>query len=72
MAPPPLRNLDVRYKTAFVLAHRSREAMVCELKGMRIGGQEKRRGGLWPIRYALETAWREHHRRVDKSPAVRA
>ncbi len=31
------RDLNVQYKTAFVLAHKLREAMASELKGMRIG-----------------------------------
>src|ERR1700722_17997600 len=35
------RDLDVQYKTAFVLAHKLREAMATELKGMRIGGRDK-------------------------------
>src|SRR5277367_1119791 len=33
------RDLDVQYKTAFVLAHKMREAMASELKGMRLGGE---------------------------------
>jgi transposase-like protein len=33
------RDLDCQYKTAFVLAHKMREAMATELKGMRIGGE---------------------------------
>ena len=33
------RDLDVQYKTAFVLSHKMREAMASELKGMRIGGE---------------------------------
>jgi len=32
------RDLDCQYKTAFVLAHKLREAMASELKGLRIGG----------------------------------
>jgi hypothetical protein len=32
------RDLDVQYKTAFVLAHKLREAMATEPKGMGIGG----------------------------------
>src|ERR1700727_1372749 len=32
------RDLDVQYKTAFVLAHKLRETMASELKGMRLGG----------------------------------
>lgn len=35
------RDLDVQYKTAFVLAHKLREAMATELKGMRLGGRDK-------------------------------
>ena len=32
------RDLDVQYKTAFVLAHKLREAMASDLKGMQLGG----------------------------------
>lgn len=32
------RDLGVQYKTAFVLAHKLREAMATELKGMQVGG----------------------------------
>jgi len=32
------RELDVQYKTAFVLAHKLREAMAASIKGLRIGG----------------------------------
>jgi transposase-like protein len=32
------RELDVQYKTAFVLAHKMREAMAANMKGARIGG----------------------------------
>jgi transposase-like protein len=35
------RDLDVQYKTAFVLAHKLREVMASELKGMRLGGRDK-------------------------------
>jgi transposase-like protein len=35
------RDLDVQYKTAFVLAHKLREAMASELKGMRVGGKDR-------------------------------
>ncbi len=34
----PSRDLDVQCKTAFVLAHKMREAMASELKGMQMGG----------------------------------
>src|SRR3954449_11234 len=32
------RDLDVQYKTAFVLAHKIREAMASEVKDLRLGG----------------------------------
>ena len=35
------RDLDVQYKTAFVLAHKLREATASELKGMKVGGATK-------------------------------
>jgi transposase-like protein len=35
------RDLDCQYKTAFVLAHKLREAMSSDLKGLRIGGAGK-------------------------------
>lgn len=35
------RDLDVQYKTAFVLSHKIREAMANELKGMQVGGEGK-------------------------------
>ena len=35
------RELDVQYKTAFVLAHKLREAMASASKGLRIGGDGK-------------------------------
>src|SRR5919107_176347 len=34
----PSRDLDVQYKTAFVLAHKIREAMAFEVKNLRLGG----------------------------------
>ena len=33
------RELDVQYKTAFVLAHKLREAMAASMRGLRIGGE---------------------------------
>jgi len=33
------RDLDVQYKTAFVLAHKLREAMAASMSGLRIGGE---------------------------------
>ena len=35
------RDLDVQYKTAWVLAHKLREAMSTEMKGHRLGGEGK-------------------------------
>jgi transposase-like protein len=36
------RDLDVQYKTAFVLAHKMREAMAAEVRQSRVGGEGKR------------------------------
>ncbi len=36
------RDLGVQYKTAFVLAHKIREALATEMKGARLGGEGKR------------------------------
>lgn len=33
------RDLDVQYKTAFVLSHKLRETMASEMKGTQLGGQ---------------------------------
>jgi hypothetical protein len=33
------RDLDVQYKTAFVMAHKLREAMAASVRGLRIGGE---------------------------------
>ena len=33
------RDIDVQYKTAFVLAHKLREAMASSVKALRIGGE---------------------------------
>ena len=38
-ASPLSRDLDVQYKTAFVLAHKLREAMASSMKALRIGGE---------------------------------
>ncbi len=35
------RDLDIQYKTAFVLAHKIREAMASEFKGMELGGADR-------------------------------
>ena len=36
------RDLGCQYKTAFVLAHKLREAMASEMKGMQMGGEARR------------------------------
>lgn len=36
------RDLGVQYKTSFVLAHKMREAMASELRGINIGGEGRR------------------------------
>ena len=33
------RDLGTQYKTAFVLAHKMREAMVCEVRQTAVGGE---------------------------------
>src|ERR1700679_2764234 len=35
------RDLDVQYKTAFVLAHKLRESMATDLRGMKLGGTDR-------------------------------
>jgi transposase-like protein len=35
------RDLDVQYKTAFVMAHQIREAMGVEVRGMHLGGSQR-------------------------------
>jgi transposase-like protein len=35
------RDLGVQYKTAFVLAHKMREAMASEIRGLKVGGEGK-------------------------------
>ena len=37
--PAFARDLDVQYKTVFVLAHKLREAMAASMRGLRIGGE---------------------------------
>src|ERR1700719_320569 len=64
------RDLDVQYKTAFVLAHKLREAMATEMKGVRLGGSNKTvevdgayfGGYVKPANYAVE--------RVDRRLAM--
>src|SRR6267154_3506655 len=36
------RDLGVQYKTSYVLAHKMREAMASELRGVRVGGQGRK------------------------------
>jgi len=40
------RDLGVQYKTSFVLAHKMREAMASELRGINIGGKAARRKSM--------------------------
>src|SRR5260370_39028430 len=64
------RDLGVQYKTAFVLAHKMREAMGAELKGRMIGGNGKTAaidGGYFGG-YAKPANLREH--RKDRRLAV--
>src|SRR5260370_36690934 len=64
------RDLGVQYKTAFVLAHKMREAMGAELKGRMIGGNGKTAaidGGYFGG-YATPANLREH--RKDRRLAV--
>ena len=35
------RNLDVQHKTVWVLSHKLREAMATEVKGYKLGGEDK-------------------------------
>jgi hypothetical protein len=52
------RDLDCQYKTACVLAHKLREAMASELKGLRLGGDPGGSRHGWP---ALRT-----HRNIHR------
>ena len=36
------RDLGVQYKTSFVLAHKMREAMASEMRGINVGGEGRK------------------------------
>ena len=50
------RDLGTQYKTAFVLAHKIREAMASEVRRSEIGGQGKRGRGRWRLFRRLRQA----------------
>ena len=54
------RDLGVQYKTAFVLAHKLREAMASSLRGLTIGGEERSLRSTAPISAAMSApkTWR--------------
>jgi len=58
------RDLGVQYKTSFVLAHKIREAMASELKGMKVGGEGKivEVDGLYAGGYVKPTNFLENRR----------
>lgn len=58
------RDLDVQYKTAFVLAHKLREAMASEVKGYRLGGVGKvvEVDGGYFGGYVKPANWKENRR----------
>jgi transposase-like protein len=60
------RDLGVHYRTAYVLAHKLREAMASELKGMRVGGEGKtvETDGMYTGGYIRPANLREN--RVDR------
>ena len=60
------RDLDVQYKTAFVLAHKMREAMASEMRGARLGGEGKTAevDGAYFGGYVKPANYAEH--RVDR------
>src|SRR4051794_41272213 len=57
------RDLDVQYKTAFVLAHKLREAMTAATKALRIGGDGRTA--------EIDGAWFGGHVRPEKLAADR-
>lgn len=58
------RDLDVQYKTAFVLAHKLREAMATEAKGYKLGGEGKvvEVDGAYFGGYVKPANWKENRR----------
>jgi hypothetical protein len=52
------RDLDVQYKTAFVLAHKIREAMASEMKGAGSevpAGSSRSTAAMWVVMFGLRT-----------------
>jgi transposase-like protein len=58
------RDLQVQYRTAFVLAHKLREAMASEMKGMMLGGQGEtvEIDGMYAGGYVKPANFRENRR----------
>src|SRR4051794_23435266 len=58
------RDLDMQYKTAFVLAHKLREAMATEVKDYRLGGDGKKVevDGAYFGGYVKPANWKENRR----------
>ena len=61
------RDLDCQYKTAFVLAHKLREAMAAEVTGHKVKGDVEVDGGYFGG-YVKPANWKEHRR--DRRLAV--
>lgn len=61
------RDLDVQYKTAFVLAHKIREALAATDKGATVSG-EVEIDGMYTGGYVKPANWKEHRR--DRRLAV--
>jgi hypothetical protein len=55
------RDLDVQYKTAFVMAHKLREAMAAEDKNAKVGGQVEI-DGMYAGGYVKPANYKEHRR----------
>src|SRR6185437_14746687 len=58
------RDLDCQYKTAFVLAHKLREAVAAEQNGVKVGGDGKavEIDGAYFGGYVKPANWKEHRR----------
>ena len=57
------RDLDVQYKTAFVMAHKLREAMAAEDKGAKVSGKGEI-DGMYAGGYVKPANYKEH--RLDR------
>ena len=55
------RDLDVQYKTAFVMAHKLREAMAAEDKGAKVSGKVEI-DGMYAGGYVKPANYKEHRR----------